>query len=61
LTKKLDENNTLVKNVTSSESKLKSKLISLLKSGVNGEKIDLKETAKDMQVSQYKSIVDQIW
>lgn len=61
LTKKLDENNNLIKNVTNSESKLKSKLITLLNAGVNGEKIDLKETAKEMQVSQYKSIVDQLW
>lgn len=52
LTKKLDENNMIINNVTQSESKLKTKLISLLNSGIGGEKIDLKETAKDVQVEQ---------
>lgn len=61
LTKKLDENNMIINNVTQSESKLKTKLISLLNAGIGGEKIDLKETAKDIQVSQYKQVVDQLW
>jgi len=52
LTKKLDENSMIIHNVTQSESKLKTKLISLLNSGIGGEKIDLKETAKEIQVEQ---------
>jgi len=36
-------------------------LISLLNAGIGGEKVDLRETAKDIQVEQYKNVVDQLW
>jgi len=61
LTKKLDENSMIINKVTQSESKLKTKLISLLNAGIGGEKVDLRETAKDIQVEQYKNVVDQLW
>jgi len=61
LTKKLDENSMIINNVSQSESKLKTKLISLLNAGIGGEKVDLRETAKDIQVEQYKNVVDQLW